>query len=165
MAEPRRAAIISADQKYRYALVRDGLRDGTPGHQYAGRTVAFLMLNPSTADAQVDDPTIRRCMGFARTWGYDKLVVGNLFAYRATDPADLPDDDEAVGPENLEWLRRLVHESTLVIAAWGASPKAAARAEEVNFHIPMHCLGLTKSGAPRHPLYVRADTKPTAFSG
>lgn len=165
MAEPRRDAIISSDGVYRYALVRDGLKDPTPGGYYAGRTVAFIMLNPSTADGKVDDPTIRRCMGFARGWGYDKLVVGNLFAYRATKPADLPEGDAAVGPENAEWLRRLVKESTLVIAAWGASKAAAARAEELTFNVPLHCLGTTKAGAPRHPLYVRGDRMPEVFDG
>lgn len=159
MPEPRRAAIISRDGVYRYALVRDDLQlDAAAWARARGRTVAFIMLNPSTADAKEDDPTIRRCMGFAREWGYNKLVVGNLFAFRATKPTNLPDDiSEAIGPENIEWLRRLVHESELVVAAWGGSKRAAARADELNFKTPLHCLGTTKSGAPRHPLYVRSD--------
>lgn len=163
--EPARRAIISDDGVYRYALVREGFSlKNSEAHGIPTRTVSFIMLNPSTADAKEDDPTIRRCMGFAAKWGYEKLVVGNLFAYRATKPTDLPDDlDEAIGPNNIEWLRHIVHESEMVVAAWGASKKAAARAEELNFTVPLYCLGTTKSGAPRHPLYVPGEQPPERF--
>src|SRR4051812_49823510 len=93
-------AVISACGAYRYVLTR----------QVGGgvRRATFIMLNPSTADASNDDPTIRRCIGFAQRWGCGQLAVLNLFAYRATDPADLKRASEPVGPENREWFDKLL---------------------------------------------------------
>lgn len=149
-----RRAVISGNGRYRYVLQRQW------GN---GPTVNFVMLNPSIADANIDDPTIRRCVGFARTLGFGGLIVTNLFAYRATDPADLPADFyEAVGPNNEAYLRASIARASGVIVAWGAHPRARERSGAVRYHAvtngrELFCLGTTKTGAPRHPLYVRAD--------
>lgn len=134
-------------------------------------TCLFVMLNPSTADAEQDDPTIRRCIGFAQSWGYQRLVVGNLFAYRATDPRDLLAASEPIGPYCDHWLLHLLDESSLAVAAWGAHAMARDRARQVRRTVfdrmpykRRACLGTTKDGHPRHPLYVRADTKPVPFA-
>lgn len=157
-----RYASLSDDGLYRYSLTRTW--------DYDLPSVAFCMLNPSTADALIDDPTIRRCVGFARGWGYGSLNVVNMFAWRATDPDALALADDPIGPENDRALFAVSQQGPLV-CAWGASvphywrhrPAAivaqlrAARAEL--FH-----LGLTKDGHPRHPLYLRGDTAMTRWS-
>lgn len=151
-----RHAILSPDGTYRYRLTRRwGLGPG----------VLFVMLNPSTADAERDDPTIRRCFRFARDWGYDGLTVCNLFAYRVTDPKRLPADDSAVGPSNNTWLTREAASADLTIAAWGAHPAARRRSAVVmNLLGPLHVLGLTKRGDPRHPLYMPLASQPMPWS-
>jgi len=149
------SAIISACGQYRYKLTRE------PHDMYTTAGPAlFIMLNPSTADAALDDPTIRRCMGFAKAWDCAGLVVANLYALRATDPHELWKHPDPVGEDNDMMLAALIREHETVVCAWGAN----ARPERVNivrkmFHRlsrPM-CLGITKAGAPRHPLYIRAD--------
>ncbi len=147
-------ATFSECGRYRYTLTRTW---GDPAP-----AVLFVMLNPSTADADVDDPTIRRCIGFARRWGYDTLHVGNLFAYRATDPRLLGKIDAPVGPDNDDWLEQLAAQSRIVVCAWGADPAAERRGTEVaeqlrRLRSPLWALGLTKDGHPRHPLYVKGD--------
>lgn len=120
----------------------------------------FIGLNPSTADAIEDDQTIRRCIGFAEDRGYGQLVVANLFAYRATKPAVLMRELHPVGRANDRWLLRLAAESDVCVAAWGNSGRYLGRdAEVVALIKDLQCLGITASGAPRHPLYVRADTE------
>ena len=143
----------------------------------------FVMLNPSTADATVDDPTIRRCVGFAKRWGFNRLVVGNVYGLRSTDPKALKvEGAEPVGeplPEshahtysnmNDEWLRKLLlgpEPPERVICAWGthAAPKRAAQVFDVlsAHHFPIECLGTTKHGHPKHPLYLPGDTEPEHF--
>ena len=152
------AATISDCGIYRYSLSREWL--GGDG------TVLFVMLNPSTADASVDDPTIRRCIGFAQRWGYARLTVGNLYAYRATDPRELDDAAGAgvdpVGPENDDWLLRLSGGADEVIAAWGTKASAAREARVLRRLAPwctINCLGTTKSGQPKHPLYLPNKTR------
>ncbi|MBL6813290.1 MAG: DUF1643 domain-containing protein [Luminiphilus sp.] len=115
---------------------------------------AFIGLNPSTADAETDDPTLRRCIGFARRWGYGSLLLVNLFGLRATDPATLSKVSDPVGPGTNRWLRRAGTESQLVVAAWGNGGQLFERAKNVA-HLIEHaqCLGLTVQGMPRHPLY------------
>ncbi len=145
-------AVLSPDARYRYALWRGGL--GGTG------LVTFIMLNPSTADGSEDDPTIRRCIGFARRWGFDRLAVVNLFAYRDTDPRELPtDDDAACGPDNTAALHAVVLRSTTVVAAWGAGARAERyrQKEQLRFAKPLFCIGRTNDNRPRHPLYVRKD--------
>lgn len=149
-----RWATLSDDRRYRYQL---GRRWGTPWAE-GGRRVLWIMLNPSTADADADDPTIRRCIGFSRAWGYDELVVVNLYALRATDPAELGRAEDPFGPDNATWLDHHLSHADSVIAAWGAHNTATNVADALLLeHRPLRCLGTTKDGHPRHPLYVRAD--------
>lgn len=116
------------------------------------------MLNPSTADATQDDPTIRRCVGFAEARSFTHLAVVNLFALRSTDPEMLAVDHDPVGPENDKWIQEEIAKARLVVVAWGAHQFARERAAHVLKMIPADlgpvCLGKTKAGYPRHPLYV-----------
>lgn len=156
--EVRRHARISTCGQYRYALWREWRTPLDPS-----RWVTFVMLNPSTADATIDDPTIRRCVGFARALGGTGLAVANLYAYRATKPADLWHAADPVGPENADTLAMFLDTSARhgfpVIAAWGSNAKPD-RVQSV-LSLPgaerLTTLGTTKQGAPRHPLYVRGD--------
>jgi hypothetical protein len=149
-----RTALLSADGAYRYTLTRRW-GDRAPA-------VVWIMLNPSTADDAVDDPTIRRCVGFTRGWGYDAITVVNLYALRATDPDILRGAADPVGPDNDHTLS--AHASAAVglkVAAWGAHPLAAGRARHLLARgvLPaagLACLGVTAAGQPRHPLYVPA---------
>lgn len=158
----KKDALVSGDGKYRYWLSREWDRDGA--------TCLFIMLNPSTADAMEDDPTIRRCIGFARDLGYGRLEVGNLFAFRATDPKALLVAPDPVGPDNNYWLFRLCARADLVIAAWGANVtrgRAEALRRGIFARLPykeIKCLGVTKAGHPRHPLYLKADSQPVDFA-
>ena len=154
-----RTTIISDDQLYRYTLWREF--DLT---NY-GKVAMFLCLNPSVADAQIDDPTVRRCIDFAKRFGCGALAVVNLFAYRSTDPILMKSVSDPIGPENDYWLRTIASQADIVIAAWGVHGKHLGRDAEVSAFLPqLHCLGTTKDGSPRHPLYVRADTKLEPFS-
>lgn len=151
-------AVLSDDGTYRYRLTRiweEGVH-----------RVTFVMLNPSTADANVDDPTIRRCIGFARSWGYGGLNVVNLYALRATDPRDLWRHRDPVGPKNDYWLGLALKHSSRVVAAWGAHAKAdrVARFWELAGDARVDALRVTQSGAPGHPLYIPADTTPTPYT-
>jgi hypothetical protein len=123
------------------------------------------MLNPSTADAMVDDPTVRRCMGFARRWGFSTVSIRNLFAFRATDPAELVACVDPVG-ERGDVELAVAGTADVVVAAWGAKAPAnrVMRAKELLGTKPLYCLGLTKHGHPRHLLYVRADAELILFT-
>lgn len=152
-----KAASISACGRYRYGLHRWWEPDRA--------RLAFIMLNPSTADAEQDDPTIRRCLGFARALGFDGIRVFNLYAYRATKPVDLWKADEPTGGErNNDLLREVLRQAKyqLVIAAWGANAKPERVAEFMSWPGSEHirALGLTKAGGPRHPLYLPGDSLP-----
>lgn len=150
------SAEFSDCRRYRYAL-RRVFADGP--------AVLFVGLNPSTADESVDDPTIRRCLGFARRWGYGTLLMGNLYGWRSTDPLALANVDDPVGPENDYWLERLARNANRVVAAWGADPGPVRMRPVQALVVIGHCvaLGLTKDGSPRHPLYMRADAEPVDF--
>ncbi len=154
------SAVLSPCGRYRYRLER---------RWAPGPAVVFVMLNPSTADHQADDPTIRRCLGFARAWGYDALVVVNLFAWRATEPAQLPAERElAVGPEADAHLLEAARSTDLVVCAWGVHGVRFGRDQEVlgllrGAGVEPMCVGVSKEGHPRHPLYVRAGLKPLAL--
>jgi hypothetical protein len=126
--------------------------------------LTFLMLNPSTANEREPDPTVRRCIGYARALGHSGLLVANLFALRAPDPAALAAHADPVGPENDEVLRSLPDGP--LVAAWGAHPMAKARAHQVRKLLgerPLLCLARTKDGAPRHPLYLRGSLQPVPW--
>lgn len=132
-----------------------------------GTTAVFVMLNPSTATAFVNDPTIRRCMNFATLWGHAKLTVVNIFAFRATDPNALVEQADPVGSLNDGFILNAVETSAQVICAWGAWGSMTNRGQAVYDLIkkknPM-CLGVTAKNEPRHPLYISARTVPTAYS-
>lgn len=157
-------ATFSADRVYRYALTRRWPHDGAPW-------AAFVMLNPSTADAFTTDPTIRRCESFARSWGRAGLLVVNLFAFRATSPIALGGCADPVGLDNDEVIRATLLGSGLVgpvIVAWGSMGTYRNRAAAVLALLSQHgikplCLGVTRAGQPRHPLYVRGDTRPEPY--
>lgn len=148
-------AIISPCGQYRYALTRPSIRP--PGKGAA----LFCMLNPSTADATVDDPTIRRCRGFADAWDCNGIAVVNLYALRSTDPKGLNGHPDPVGPENDHYLREFAREFKDVVCAWGANANPGRALQVANIFrsagARLWCLGTTKDGAPRHPLYVRGD--------
>jgi hypothetical protein len=132
--------------------------------------VLFVMLNPSTATAEQDDPTIRRCIGFARQWGAGGLLVANLYALRSTDPRGLSAVPDPVGPDNDSWIQRLAGTSLRVIVAWGAAPGPdPARPQRVRSVLrsvgveELWALGLSRSGAPRHPLYMPKASSPVRW--
>lgn len=144
------SAVISECTKYRYWLERD----------IGPNPLAFVMLNPSTADAEIDDPTIRRCRRFASDNGYTGIIVVNLYAFRATKPKDLFLAPDPIGHDNDRYLSTAAVTSN-ICCAWGANANPVRAAEVVRIiqaagRIPL-CLGTTKNGSPRHPLYVKAD--------
>jgi hypothetical protein len=164
-------AIFSPDRVYRYSL---GRRWGE-----ADRFVLWVMLNPSTADAQQNDPTIRRCIALSAATvavpgtveGYAALAVVNLFALRSPDPTRLVDHHDPVGPRNDEVIAAFGAAADAVIVAWGAMAFARERAravisilrDSVRSTVPIACYGITRSGAPRHPLYIPGGTAPVPF--
>ena len=152
-----RSASFSRDRRYRYELGR---------RWDLGPAVTWVMLNPSTADATVDDPTIRRCIDFSRNWGFGGLRVVNLFALRTPEPSALLHVDDLLGPGGDRRLRAALREADEVVVAWGnVHPRLRARVEAIASLLPagVSCLGLTARGEPRHPLYVRGDTRPVPF--
>lgn len=155
MSEMERSADLSPCRTYRYALWR---RWG-PGH-YA----MFIGLNPSTADEANDDPTIRRCIGFARSWGYDGLCMANLFSFRATHPADMKKAADPVGRDNDKAIATFSRGAGIVVAAWGAHGTYRRRDYYVRLLVPdLHYLRLTKDGHPGHPLYLPASLRPVEW--
>jgi hypothetical protein len=148
-----RSAIISPCGLYRYRLIR---RWGN------GRLLVWIMLNPSTADAEIDDPTIRRVRHFTKRERYGGFVVVNIWALRATDPADLHTRRAAFEPENIDRVWREVWGRD-VVAAWGANVSRGPGLQRVRLALrvarSVQCLGLTKAGHPRHPLMLRNDTQ------
>ncbi len=115
----------------------------------------FIGLNPSIADEKIDDPTIRRCMAYAKDWGYDGLCMANLFAYRATLPEEMKRSKDPIGLDTDNWLNKLAKGAGIVIAAWGVDGQFLERGKVVQQMIqPLHYLRLTKGGYPGHPLYL-----------
>ena len=148
-------AVLSSCGIYRYALTREWAD---------GECVAFLMFNPSTADATEDDHTIRKCIAFAKRWGYGRMVVINLFAIRSRDPKAVSrmSLESAVGPLNNFWITEAAKEAREIVCAWGCAEHAPqidrrikdvlALIEKDSFSSPLNCLGYRKDGHPRHPL-------------
>ena len=155
-----RSAAVSRCGRYRWWL-----RRAVPGG--SGRAVCFLMLNPSRADATVDDPTIRRCLGFARRWGYSVLEVRNLFCWRSSDPRSLLTAADPAGGVRGDRELAAAADADLVGAAWGGwVPFERDRAALALLGgRPLMCLGRTKGGGPRHPLYVRGEAELEVFGG
>lgn len=146
-----RGARLSPDYRYRYTLWR----------RWNSRLVDLVVigLNPSTADATLDDPTIRRCIGFAKRERCGGLFMLNLFALRATDPRAMRASADPVGPDNDEAIRRFTAGQHVVVAAWGAHGGHRGRDAQVRAMVPnLKCFGVTKDGHPKHPLYLKADT-------
>ena len=148
-----RETIFSPCRTYRYVLWREWIG----GDGYA----MFVGLNPSTADETLDDPTIRRCIGFAKAWGYAGVCMTNLFAYRATKPEDMKAAADPVGSENDAHLLALGGEAGVIVAAGGANGTHKGRDAEVCRLLPtLHHLALTKDGHPGHPLYLPKTLTP-----
>jgi len=152
-------AIITDDGKYRYHLWRKW--NSNP-------SVLFVALNPSTADATVDDPTVRRMIDFGKLWGYGRMDLVNLYALRSTDPKKLKLDSDPVGPENDDCIEEAIAGCRYVVAAWGVvhdwmRERANRVVNILTKHREVNCLGLTKSGDPRHPLYIARLTMPEMY--
>ncbi len=152
-----KSAVFSGDRLYRYSLERIWLEE-LP-------LIMFIGLNPSTADETDDDPTIRRCVGYADSWGYGGLIMANLFAYRTPYPRVLLEARDPVGPENNEWLKKSADRAMMRIAAWGNRGTYMGRGDRVRTLLekpekPLHHLGLTMhKKQPRHPLFSRKNAE------
>lgn len=153
-------AIISECGTYRYRLER------TVGE--GSKTVVWIMVNPSTADHQQDDATIRRLIGFTRRLGGGRLVVVNKFAFRATDVAELEDAVDPAGPDNERHIVAAMKEADLCVVGWGKLDKLPERlwgAHDVvrkvaaDLNLPLVCLAINQDGSPRHPLRVSYDAE------
>lgn len=151
----KRTAMFSDCGLYRYELGRQWSE--APG------VATFIMLNPSTATEYVDDPTIRRCIGYAQAWGMGRLHVLNIYAYRSTDPAGLWTVNDPVGPDNDHHIAAHAQLATEtgwpLVAAWGvnARPERIKRVLTLTAGAPLSALAVAKAGQPRHPLYLRRD--------
>lgn len=156
LAGHRSTAVLSTCGTYRYLLTHTW----TPSAPLA----AWIMLNPSTADATRDDPTLRRAHGFTRRAGCGALAVVNLYALRSTDPAALRHHPQPVGPLNNAFTRHTIRQADLVICAWGGTLPNPHRPHTVTADlaragIQPYCLGTTATGQPRHPLYLPNATR------
>jgi hypothetical protein len=126
--------------------------------------VLFVGLNPSIADHRVDDRTIRRCIQFARDWGFGQLAMGNLFAFRTSSPRLLRRAPNPIGPRNDAWLRRLIVSADEVVVAWGNNGSYLDRDRVVRAMMERpRCLAITKAGCPKHPLYISAAARLREF--
>jgi hypothetical protein len=158
-----RGAELSHDTVYRYRLWR--IWDASLPR------LLWVMLNPSDADADIDDPTVRKCVGFARRWGYGSIEIVNLYAFRTPDPdvlkAAILDLVDAVGPDNEAAIRDAMTRAKTVVAAWGAPPFAVERGRQVREILRAHpnvvCLRRTLGGHPWHPLYIPYVTVPEVY--
>ncbi len=167
-----RQTVLSPCRLYRYTLWRQWGIGALPLlqlNQGPDSYAMFIGLNPSTADETKDDPTIRKCIGFAKRWGYGALLMTNLFAFRATNPIDMMAQERAVGPDNLAWLARCAKGAGTIVAAWGTKGSFRNQDLVVEYYIrhisnrSMMCLRKTKNGCPEHPLYVPYETVPEAY--
>lgn len=149
-------AVFSPCQQWRYSLWRIWDRD-LP-------RVLFIGLNPSTATETVNDPTVTRCINFARDWGYGGMFMGNIFAFRATDPRVMKAFAKPVGPENDAWLLKMHQEAGISVAAWGTHGAHLNREKQALALLEgLHCLGVTKENHPKHPLYLKRDLRPIEY--
>lgn len=178
-----RTTQFSPCRKYRYALWREWAKhvgdlktipfDGElkpPGHSDWSPSPYLMIvgLNPSTADETLDDPTIRRCVGFAKAWGFGALCMANLFAWRDTKPENMKKAADAAGPECGKWLCEIAEGAGMILAAWGKHGSFMGRDRTVLGALtalgkPIHCLGTNSDGSPKHPLYIASKTMPTIY--
>ena len=154
----KKSAVFSTCKTYRYSLTRKW--------DLNQKLILFIGLNPSTADENDDDPTIKRGMHYAYKWGYGGLIMANLFAFRATLPSDLKKANRPTGVDNNKFIIEHQKESAIVVVAWGNDGALYNRDKEVLELItsPM-CLKVNKSGQPAHPLYQKKDLSPIQYSG
>jgi hypothetical protein len=154
--------VFSECETYRYTLERTW-------EKFPVRYCMFLMLNPSTADDVKNDPTIIRCVNYAKAWGYDGLYVGNLYGFRATQPQDMwyrwRQQEDIIGPDNDMWLRKMARKSEIIVAAWGsqAIPERVVYVRtllNLTRTTDLHYLQLCANGMPSHPLYLNGKLKP-----
>jgi hypothetical protein len=161
----KKSAVISDCLKYRYFLSRVW-DDNLP-------RVLFIMLNPSTADADKDDNTIRRCKNYTLSWGYGGFYVINLFAFRSPEPTDLLNESDPIGPENELWFRRASSMASIIVCAWG-NGKIVSKLQKalypeykplrwLDYLKPLHYLELSNDGTPKHPLYLLKNITPKPF--
>lgn len=155
-----RDAVISDCEKYRYLLRRVWDHDRP--------RALYVMLNPSTADADFDDPTIRSCTRLCKAWGHGSFEVINLFGFRSPYPKALKLADDPIGPDNDRIAEAAINRCDVTVCAWGADAMATQRSSAMLSLISAHrpaafCLGTTKSGAPKHPLYIKTGTPLVAF--
>ena len=149
----KKNAIISQDNKYRYQLSRIWNEEKSK--------VLFIMLNPSTADADIDDPTIRRVVNFAKSWGYGGVFVGNLYAFRSTKSKTLLYIDDPIGQDNIQHIKYLIGLSERVIYGWGNNQKEPEWLYDL-VDIP-YCIDISKKGIPKHPLYLNGELQPKLY--
>jgi len=157
----KKKAMISSDGIYRYSLERIW---GDP--LIYGDFCQWIMLNPSIADDKIDDPTIRRCVSFAKSWGCDRIRVLNLFAFRSASPKEMKSSTDPIGPKNNYLLETFcqTNMSKMTVLAWGNHGDWMGRDKEVSRMFPnAWCLGKTKQNQPRHPLYVKKSVVPERF--
>ena len=146
-------ANISKDKIYRYTLSRTW--DSTKP------TVLFIGLNPSIADENIDDPTVTRCINFAKDWGYGTLLMANLFAFRSTYPKEIYLIDDPIGKDNDHYILECVKQSDLIIACWGNNGTYMDREKIIKELVPnLYCLQKNKNGTPHHPLRLSRDINP-----
>jgi hypothetical protein len=153
--------ILSPDRVYRYVL-RCQWNGGT---SEASRRIAWIGLNPSTADETTLDQTLAAVCRYSRNWGFSDVVMLNLFAFRATDPRDLKRASDPIGPDNDKHLLTEVRNVERVIACWGDQGRFLGRDRHVSdlLGVPFGCLLQNRSGAPHHPLYLKSRIKPKPF--
>jgi len=145
-------ATFSSCRTYRYSLSR--IWDKKKKY------VLFIGLNPSTANEEVDDPTIRRCVNYAKEWGYGGFMMVNLFAYRTTLPSNLKKVKYPVGSKNDKYIVILSKKADITVAAWGNNGNLYSRDKQVlNLVSSLMCLKINKSGQPTHPFYLKKDLK------
>lgn len=163
MNEKGNPCVFSPDRVYRYTLVHSW-KNADPA---TGRFARWIALNPSTADENQLDPTLRRIRGYSMKWGYDGFVMLNAYAFRATDPRDMERAADPVGPENDFWLRKTTEDADRVYCCWGTHARRDGREDAILALLadrPLYYLRLTKDGSPSHPLYLPADIEPVRWT-
>lgn len=151
-------AKFSPCRKYRYTLWRVWDEEKP--------MIAFLALNPSAADEEKNDPTVQRCINYAKKWGYGGMYMLNIFAFRATDPKVMKAEEDPVGEENDKFILETIEKVDRLICAWGNHGQHMDRSDDIEIllhGLKLECLGVNKSGEPKHPLYLKADLEPEPF--
>lgn len=161
-----RSAVLSECGNFRFQLTREVDRELWHEHLHPG-CIAWVLNNPSTADHEVDDPTVRKCWAYTLRWGFGRMMFVNTNPYRATDPKRAKFPEEQILLANDSWLAYAVSQCPYVVAAWGdkANPELARRAVNVIHQLgPLHAMRVTQAGNPQHPLYLPADTEPKLWT-